>query len=87
VATTLDNDQQHLRRALELAEKGFGLASPNPHVGAVLVNPAGDIVGEGFHTYDGLKHAEVIAIENAGNIARGATLYNNLEPSSHHGRT
>ena len=87
MATTLDNDQQHLRRALELAEKGFGLASPNPHVGAVLVNPAGDIVGEGFHTYDGLKHAEVIAIENAGNSARGATLYINLEPCSHHGRT
>jgi len=87
VATTLDNDQQHLRRALELAEKGFGLASPNPHVGAVLVNTAGDIVGEGFHTYDGLKHAEVIAIENAGNSARGATLYINLEPCSHHGRT
>jgi diaminohydroxyphosphoribosylaminopyrimidine deaminase / 5-amino-6-(5-phosphoribosylamino)uracil reductase len=87
VATTLDNDQQHLRRALELAEKGFGLASPNPHVGAVLVNPAGDIVGEGFHTYDGLKHAEVIAIENAGVSAHGATLYINLEPCSHHGRT
>ena len=87
MATTLDNDQQHLRRALELAEKGFGLASPNPHVGAVLVNTAGDIVGEGFHTYDGLKHAEVIAIENAGNSARGATLYINLEPCSHHGRT
>jgi diaminohydroxyphosphoribosylaminopyrimidine deaminase / 5-amino-6-(5-phosphoribosylamino)uracil reductase len=87
VATTLDNDQQHLRRALELAEKGFGLASPNPHVGAVLVNPAGDIVGEGFHTYEGLKHAEVIAIENAGVSAHGATLYINLEPCSHHGRT
>ena len=87
MATTLDNDQQHLRRALELAEKGFGLASPNPHVGAVLVNPAGDIVGEGFHTYEGLKHAEVIAIENAGVSAHGATLYINLEPCSHHGRT
>jgi diaminohydroxyphosphoribosylaminopyrimidine deaminase/5-amino-6-(5-phosphoribosylamino)uracil reductase len=87
VATTLDNDQEHLRRALQMAEKGFGLASPNPHVGALLVNDAGEVVGEGFHTYDGLKHAEVIAIEAAGDNARGATLYINLEPCSHHGRT
>ena len=76
-----------LRRALELAQKGFGLASPNPHVGAVVVDAAGNIVGEGFHTYDGVKHAEVLAIEQAGEKARGATLYLNLEPCSHHGRT
>jgi diaminohydroxyphosphoribosylaminopyrimidine deaminase/5-amino-6-(5-phosphoribosylamino)uracil reductase len=87
VATSLEKDQQHLRRALQLAQKGFGLTSPNPNVGALLVDDDGRIVSEGFHTYDGVKHAEVIAIENAGSKARGATLYINLEPCSHQGRT
>ena len=77
----------HLRRALELARKSYGLASPNPNVGAVLVDGEGKIVGEGFHTYEGIKHAEVLAIERAGEKARGSTLYINLEPCSHHGRT
>src|SRR6266542_4939325 len=86
VKTSLETDQQHLRRALELAQNSFGLASPNPNVGAVLVN-AEKIIGEGFHTYDGLKHAEVLAIDRAGDKARGATLYINLEPCSHQGRT
>jgi diaminohydroxyphosphoribosylaminopyrimidine deaminase / 5-amino-6-(5-phosphoribosylamino)uracil reductase len=86
LSTSLESDLQHLRRALELAKKSFGLASPNPNVGAVLVH--GDqIVGEGFHTYDGLKHAEILAIERAGDKSRGATLYINLEPCSHQGRT
>lgn len=76
-----------LRRALQLAQKSFGLASPNPNVGALLADDAGNVVGEGFHTYEGVQHAEVIAIENAGSKARGATLYINLEPCSHHGRT
>src|SRR6266536_4780766 len=80
-------DQFFLHRALELAEKSFGLASPNPNVGALLVDADGVVVGEGFHTYDGLKHAEILAIEQAGEKARGATLYINLEPCSHHGRT
>ena len=84
---SLETDYRHLRRALELAQKGFGLASPNPHVGAVIVDPAGNVAGEGFHTYDGVKHAEVLAIEEADNKARGATLYLNLEPCSHRGRT
>jgi diaminohydroxyphosphoribosylaminopyrimidine deaminase/5-amino-6-(5-phosphoribosylamino)uracil reductase len=87
VATSLENDQQHLRRALELAHMGFGLTSPNPNVGALLVDETGKVVGEGFHTYEGIRHAEVIAIANAGSKARGATLYINLEPCSHHGRT
>jgi diaminohydroxyphosphoribosylaminopyrimidine deaminase/5-amino-6-(5-phosphoribosylamino)uracil reductase len=73
-------------RALELAGQGTALASPNPMVGAVLVRD-GEIVGEGFHTYEGRKHAEVLAIEAAGELARGATLYINLEPCCHHGRT
>lgn len=74
-------------RALELARKGMALAAPNPRVGTVIVNPAGEIIGEGFHTYDGVKHAEVVALEQAGEAARGATLYVTLEPCSHHGRT
>lgn len=76
-----------MRRALELARQGVALATPNPHVGAVIISPAGEIVGEGFHTYDGVKHAEVLAIERAGERTRGATLYLNLEPCSHTGRT
>src|ERR1700685_710964 len=73
-------------RALELARLGEALAGPNPMVGAVLVKN-GRVVGEGFHTYDGIKHAEIIAIEAAGRKSRGATLYINLEPCSHQGRT
>ena len=84
---SVEKDQEYLRRAIELAQKSFGLASPNPNVGALLVNSQGEIVGEGFHTYDGLKHAEVLAIEAAGEKARGATLYINLEPCCHQGRT
>ncbi len=72
--------------AMALAERGVALASPNPHVGAVLVRD-GKIVGEGFHAYDGLRHAEVIAMDAAGEAARGATLYINLEPCCHTGRT
>ncbi len=83
----MTTDEQHLRRALNLAEKGIALASPNPYVGAVIVDANGATVGEGFHTYDGLKHAEILALEQAGAKARGATLYLNLEPCSHHGRT
>src|SRR5262249_7286298 len=73
-------------RALALAAQGRGLTSPNPMVGAVLVRDA-CTVGEGFHTYDGLRHAEIVALEAAGESARGATLYVNLEPCCHTGRT
>jgi diaminohydroxyphosphoribosylaminopyrimidine deaminase/5-amino-6-(5-phosphoribosylamino)uracil reductase len=72
--------------ALELARQGLGRTSPNPVVGAVLVKD-GQIVGRGFHTYAQAKHAEVIALEEAGKQSRGATLYVTLEPCSHHGRT
>ena len=72
--------------ALELARQGLGRTSPNPAVGAVLVKD-GQIVGRGFHTYAHAKHAEVIALEEAGAQSRGATLYITLEPCSHHGRT
>ena len=75
-----------MREALELARKGRSMASPNPMVGAVLVRK-GDVVGRGFHTYAALHHAETIALQQAGPRARGATLYLNLEPCSHQGRT
>ena len=79
-------DYKWMARALALARKGEALAHPNPMVGAIVV--AGDLeVGKGVHTYDGLKHAEVLALEAAGGRARGATLYVNLEPCCHTGRT
>ncbi len=76
-----------MSEALELASKGIALASPNPYVGAVLVDAKGKVVGRGTHTYEGRKHAEVLALDEAGDRARGATLYVNLEPCSHVGRT
>src|SRR6185369_12011684 len=82
----LDTDTLLMKRALELARRGAGLVSPNPMVGALLVND-GRVVGEGYHRYDLLKHAESYAIDAAGKLARGATLYCNLEPCCHHGRT
>jgi diaminohydroxyphosphoribosylaminopyrimidine deaminase / 5-amino-6-(5-phosphoribosylamino)uracil reductase len=80
-------DEQFLRRALDLARQGLGLASPNPHVGAVVVDAAGKIAGESAYTYAGVKHAEVLALALAGAKARGGTLYINLEPHAHQGRT
>lgn len=80
-------DEQHMRKALKLARAGVGLVSPNPAVGAVIVNASGREVGTGTHIHAGVKHAEVLALEQAGSQARGATLYLNLEPCSHHGRT
>src|SRR6202007_2114910 len=75
-----------MEHALALARKGIGLASPNPHVGCVIVRE-GQIVGEGFHQYEWRDHAEIIALRSAGEKARGATLYVNLEPCNHTGRT
>src|SRR5712691_711160 len=79
-------DEKWMARALELARQDEALASPNPMVGAALVKD-GRVAGEGFHTYDGLRHAEIVALEAAGGAARGATLYINLEPCCHTGRT
>jgi len=81
------NHERFMRRALELARQGLALAAPNPYVGAVIVTATGEVVGEGFHTYDGVKHAEVLAAEQARERTRGATLYLNLEPCCHTGRT
>lgn len=75
-----------MQRALALAAKGAALASPNPTVGCVVVKD-GNVVGEGFHQHDKLDHAEVVALRNAGDGARGATAYVTLEPCSHVGRT
>jgi len=84
---TKSNDVRYMQQALELAGRGIALASPNPRVGAVLVSSEGKVVGRGTHTYDGIKHAEVLAIEAASDRANGSTLYLNLEPCSHVGRT
>jgi len=75
-----------MRRALDLAERGRGLVSPNPLVGAVVV-AGGEVVGEGWHEGPGTSHAEIAALEAAGDRARGGTLYLTLEPCTHHGRT
>jgi diaminohydroxyphosphoribosylaminopyrimidine deaminase/5-amino-6-(5-phosphoribosylamino)uracil reductase len=85
-APTTAADAELMDRALGLAARGIALASPNPMVGAVLVRD-GRVVGEGFHTYDGFSHAEIVALEAAGESAKGATLYINLEPCCHTGRT
>jgi len=76
-----------MRQALELAARGVGLVSPGPLVGCVIVNDRQQIVGEGFYVYDELKHAETIALEQAGEAARGGTAYISLEPHAHQGRT
>jgi len=75
-----------MARALALAGRGVGLTHPNPTVGAVIVKD-GIVSGEGFHDYDGLLHAEIVALKKAGPNAPGATLYVTLEPCSHIGRT
>jgi diaminohydroxyphosphoribosylaminopyrimidine deaminase/5-amino-6-(5-phosphoribosylamino)uracil reductase len=85
--STHSSDEQHLHHALELARGGMGLASPNPYVGAVITDSHGNVVGSGTYTYDGVKHAEILALQQAGAKARGGTLYINLEPHAHQGRT
>ena len=75
-----------IARAVELAERGRGATYPNPLVGAVVVRD-GEVVGEGWHARRGAAHAEVIALQAAGERARGATLYVSLEPCTHHGAT
>src|SRR4051794_31195583 len=81
-----DADEQWMRRALELAERGRGWVEPNPLVGAAVVCD-GVVVGECWHERFGGPHAEVNALAAAGEAARGATLYVTLEPCCHHGKT
>jgi len=82
-----DRDRLHMAQALELARQGIALCSPNPCVGAIVTDPQTNMIGSGSHTYDGVKHAEIMALEQAGAKARGGTLYLNLEPCCHQGRT
>jgi len=86
-STAKNIDLEFTQRALALASRGVGLVSPNPLVGCVIVGGGGTVVGEGSYTYDGVTHAEVIALDAAGELARGATAYVSLEPHSHHGKT
>jgi diaminohydroxyphosphoribosylaminopyrimidine deaminase / 5-amino-6-(5-phosphoribosylamino)uracil reductase len=81
-----NQDEQFMRRALRLAERGRGRTRPNPIVGAVVVR-SGRVVGAGWHRAAGQPHAEVAALHQAGARARGGTLYVTLEPCAHHGRT
>jgi len=80
-------DYTHMVRALQLAERGLYSTPPNPSVGCVLLDAAGKVVGEGWHRRAGEPHAEVLALRESGDKARGGTAYVTLEPCSHHGRT
>ncbi|MFG1701833.1 bifunctional diaminohydroxyphosphoribosylaminopyrimidine deaminase/5-amino-6-(5-phosphoribosylamino)uracil reductase RibD [Nonomuraea sp. M3C6] len=80
-------DAAHMARAVELAGRGHGTTSPNPVVGCVVLDAAGEVAGEGFHAYAGGPHAEVVALAQAGERARGGTAYVTLEPCDHTGRT
>lgn len=82
----VEADLFYIEQAIELAREAAGEVSPNPLVGAIVVKD-GRIVGKGVHRYADIKHAEVLALREAGQRARGATLYTNLEPCSHQGRT
>ncbi|MEE4608100.1 MAG: bifunctional diaminohydroxyphosphoribosylaminopyrimidine deaminase/5-amino-6-(5-phosphoribosylamino)uracil reductase RibD [Desulfobacteraceae bacterium] len=82
----MDSDRRFMQMALDLAARGAGHTSPNPMVGSVVVKD-GRVVGKGYHQRAGGPHAEVLALEEAGDQAAGATLYVTLEPCNHHGRT
>jgi len=82
----MESHEYYMKRVLELSKSGWGRTNPNPLVGAVIVKD-GEIIGEGFHKALGCSHAEVDAFNNAKHSVKGATLYVNLEPCSHFGRT
>ncbi len=82
----MHKDRDFMKKALSLARRGEGRVSPNPMVGAVIVKNGG-IIGRGYHRRFGAPHAEVVALEEAGDSARGGTLYLNLEPCTHFGKT
>jgi diaminohydroxyphosphoribosylaminopyrimidine deaminase/5-amino-6-(5-phosphoribosylamino)uracil reductase len=89
--TASDQDRYWMQRALELARRGIAVTSPNPAVGCVILDRAGQVAGEGWHEYDLVEHAEVVALkvaaQHAGNRLLGGTAYVNLEPCNHTGRT
>ncbi len=80
-------DEQLMRQCLQLAERALGRTSPNPMVGSIVLDKSGNIVGSGYHQKRGQAHAEVNALDEAGDKAKGGTLYVNLEPCCHHGKT
>jgi diaminohydroxyphosphoribosylaminopyrimidine deaminase/5-amino-6-(5-phosphoribosylamino)uracil reductase len=80
-------EDEAMRRAIALAARGLGTTSPNPVVGCILLDPDGEVVGEGFHAYAGGPHAEIVALAQAGERARGGTAVVTLEPCNHTGRT
>lgn len=82
-----DTDHRMMARALALAAKGTGQVSPGPLVGCVITTSEGEVIGEGFYVYEEVKHAETLALEQAGGRARGATAYVSLEPHAHFGKT
>lgn len=82
-----EQDVAHMARAVELAGRGHGSTTPNPVVGCVVLDAAGQVAGEGYHAYAGGPHAEVVALAQAGERARGGTAYVTLEPCDHTGRT
>lgn len=82
-----DSDREFMARALELARNGRGIVSPGPMVGCVIVDEFGEVIGEGFYVFEDVKHAETIALAQAGKRAAGGTAYVSLEPHAHHGRT
>jgi diaminohydroxyphosphoribosylaminopyrimidine deaminase/5-amino-6-(5-phosphoribosylamino)uracil reductase len=82
-----EQDERFMRQALELARRGAALASPGPRVGAIIADSNGELVGSGSYTFEGIKHAEVLALEQAGPRARSGAIYLNLEPHCHQGRT
>lgn len=82
----MGDDRRHMMRALELAGRAAGMTSPNPMVGCVVVKD-GDVIGEGWHKKAGAPHAEIEALAEAGEAARGACVYVTLEPCAHHGLT
>lgn len=86
-AAQRERDEQHMARCLELAERYRGRTSPNPIVGCVIVDRRGKVIAEGAHRGPGTDHAEIVALKKLGRRAPGATLYVNLEPCNHHGRT
>ncbi|MEZ5307021.1 MAG: bifunctional diaminohydroxyphosphoribosylaminopyrimidine deaminase/5-amino-6-(5-phosphoribosylamino)uracil reductase RibD [Pyrinomonadaceae bacterium] len=87
VSQTSSIDEKYALRALELAGLGIGLVSPGPLVGCVIADSAGNLVGEGTYVYDEVEHAEVRALRQAGESAKGGTAYVSLEPHAHTGRT
>jgi diaminohydroxyphosphoribosylaminopyrimidine deaminase/5-amino-6-(5-phosphoribosylamino)uracil reductase len=84
---TFPNKPAAMQRAIDIARQGIGSVEPNPPVGAVIVDDQSNLLGEGYHQQFGGPHAEINALDQAGDSARGATLFVTLEPCCHEGKT